>query len=274
MHGGETLSRISLMTLIQAFILGFLQGLTEFFPVSSSAHVKLAKLWLGLEGSESQVIFDLVCHLGTLVAVLYFLKNEVIAMLRTERRKLFMLFLATLPLIPCYFVLGPLRHFASETRYLGLCLMLTSGILFLGQRWRLKRKPAPSKRREIGDVLWIGTLQSAALIPGVSRSASTISCASVLGWSAPQAVRFSFLLSIPTIIGGNCLELLKIAVSQESVVHFSPAACMIGFIVSCSVGLLVIRYAMAILEKGRFQPFAWYCLVLGVVVTWLFNFGN
>ena len=203
------------MSLIEAFIFGLLQGLTEFLPVSSSAHIKLAKLFFNIESSESSVLFDLICHVGTLIALLFFLREEIGRIFRTDRRKLLLLFLATLPLVPCYFLLKPVRDFASHPQFLGLCLMLTAAILFFGQKWRPARKQTSNLKREVSDVLWIGAMQSAALIPGISRSASTISCAQVLGWEAKDAVRFSFLLSIPTIIGGNCVELLKVFFSHE-----------------------------------------------------------
>ena len=260
------------MSLIEAFIFGLLQGLTEFLPVSSSAHLKLAKLFFNIESSETQVIFDLVCHLGTLIALLFFLRQEIYRIFIRDRRKLLLLFLATLPLIPCYFLLKPVRDFASHPQFLGICLMLTAFILFLGQKWRVRREQMPNAKKQVSDVLWIGALQSAALIPGISRSASTISCAQILGWEAKEAVRFSFLLSIPTIIGGNCLELLKIYLSHETPPSVPLAACAIGLLTSFAFGFLIIRFALSYLEKGNFKPFAWYCLGFGALVTIYLNF--
>ncbi len=261
------------MSLIEAFIFGLLQGLTEFLPVSSSAHVKLAKLFFNIESSESQVIFDLVCHLGTLFALLYFLREEIMRLFRSDRRKLFLLCLATVPLVPCYFMLKPLRDFASNPQFLGLCLILTGGILFLGQKWRVKQTAPIAFKNQVSDVLWIGMMQSAALIPGISRSASTISCANILGWDPKEAVRFSFLLSIPTIIGGNCLELLKIYLSKETLVAVSLPSCAMGFFTSLLFGLLVIRFALSYLEKGNLKPFAVYCLCFGGALTMILNFS-
>jgi undecaprenyl-diphosphatase len=260
------------MSLIEAFIFGLLQGLTEFLPVSSSAHIKLAKLLLHIESSESQVLFDLVCHLGTLLALLHFLRKEIVRIFRTDRRKLALLFLATLPLIPCYFLLKPLRDFASNPHFLGICLTLTAVILFLGHKVRVRKEPRATRKGQFSDVLWIGAMQSAALIPGISRSASTISCAKVLGWDAREAVRFSFLLSIPTVIGGNCLELLKIYLSHETTASISLSACAVGLLTSLAFGLIVIRFALSYLEKGNLKPFAWYCLCLGTMVTFYLNF--
>lgn len=260
------------MSLIEAFIFGLLQGLTEFFPVSSSAHLKFAKLFFHIEKTEGQVIFDLVCHLGTLFALLYFLRKEVLSMFLSERRKLFLLFAATLPLVPCYFLLKPLRDLASEPQFLGPCLICTAIILFLGQKLRLQRTASTTNKREMSDVLMIGVMQSAALIPGISRSASTISCAKILGWNPRDAVRFSFLLSIPTIIGGNCLELLKIYLSHEAIEPISVPACTIGFLASLGFGLLIIRFALSFLEKGNLRPFAWYCLAFGMTAALYINF--
>jgi undecaprenyl-diphosphatase len=260
------------MSLFEAFILGLLQGLTEFLPVSSSAHVKLAKLIFNIESSETQIIFDLICHLGTLFALLIFLRKEIDEIVRRDKQKLLLLLIGTLPLIPCYFLLKPLRDLASHPHFLGACLICTAIILFLGHRQGRNRTSSWTLKRKVKDVLWIGAMQSAALIPGISRSASTISCAKILGWEAKEAVRFSFLLSIPTIIGGNCLELLKIYLSHENSFSVPIPACAIGFLASFVFGFLIIRFALSYLERGNLKPFAWYCLGFGVIVTLSLNF--
>src|SRR5579862_1675286 len=261
------------MSWLEAVILGLLQGMTEFFPISSSAHLTLARLFFNIDNADSQVLFDLSCHLGTLVAILFYLKKEILDLFRCERKKLALLCIALFPLIPCYFLLKPLRDFCSRPEYLGMCLMATSGILFLGTTFRLRREKNDSMKRAISDALWIGTLQSTALIPGISRSASTISCARILGWDPAKAVRFSFLLSIPTIIGGNSLELLKMAVTSHACVTVPLSFCFIGFFSSCAAGLLIVRKAMLFLERGQLKPFAWYCLVIGICAFVIFHGG-
>jgi undecaprenyl-diphosphatase len=259
------------MSWVHALILGLLQGVTEFFPISSSAHLTIARLLLGVEGKDSQVLFDLSCHLGTLVAVLFFLKREIVELFCAETKKLILLFIALVPLIPSYFLLKPVRDFVSRPEYLGLCLLGTSGILFLGNTYRLRREKCDSMKRAITDALFIGAMQSTALIPGISRSASTISAARILGWDAPKAVRFSFLLSIPTIVGGNSLELLKMAASSSTCLSVPLPLCGLGFLTSCLAGLFIIRRAIAMLERGRLQPFAWYCLVIGSLAYFAFR---
>lgn len=259
------------MSWVHALILGLLQGVTEFFPISSSAHLTIARLLFGIEGHDALVLFDLSCHLGTLVAVLFFLKREIVELFCTERKKLILLFIALVPLIPSYFLLKPVRDFAARPEYLGPCLLATSAILFLGHTYRLSREHNNSMKRAISDALWIGAMQSTALIPGISRSASTISAARILGWDAPRAVRFSFLLSIPTIVGGNTLELIKIASFSSTCLSVPLPLCAVGFLSSCLAGLFIIRRAISFLETGKLKPFAWYCLVIGALAFFAFR---
>ena len=247
------------MSHLEALVLGILQGITEFLPISSSAHLKLSKLLFGIEEGEGLVIFDLACHAGTLVALLVFLRADILALFR-DRKKFGLLALATLPLIPFYFLLKPVRDFAGQTPFLGLFLIMTAAILFVSGRWRVQKK----ERSAAAEALWIGALQGTALIPGISRSASTIGAAHVLGWEAKEAVRFSFLLSIPTVLGGCLLECLKLSHAPQTL---ALSHCVIGFLAAGAVGLLVIRYAMGFLEKGDLKPFAWYCFALGILTT-------
>jgi len=246
------------MSHLLALLLGLIQGLTEFFPISSSAHLKLTKMLFGV--TEMPVIFDLACHLGSLLALLWFFKEEIYRLFVHERKNLVYFFIALVPLVPSYFLLAPLRKIVSEPQYLGICLMVTGAILMLGQKVRIKTTGRPLR-----DALLIGTMQSAALIPGISRSASTISCASVLGWEPKDAVRFSFLLAIPTIIGGNMVETLRLLKDNEAIQL--NLDCLLGFAAAFVTGMLVIRFAIGLLEKGNLKHFAWYCMVLGVIVN-------
>jgi len=243
------------MSFFHALILGLVQGITEFFPVSSSAHLTLTKLAFGL--SDIPLIFDLSCHLGSLLALVWFFRKDIEQIFCRDRIKIAYLSIALLPLFPCMFLLAPLRKFAANPQYLGLFLMGTGAILLLGQKIRIK-----GKSRIFRDVLLIGAFQSAALFPGISRSASTISCAQVLGWKTKEAVRFSFLLAIPTIAGANFLEAHHLWKSGALPSLLSPS-CLTGFFVSFFASIFVIQFAIRWLEKGKFRPFAWYCLVLG-----------
>lgn len=247
------------MPLLIALFLGFVQGLTEFFPISSSAHLNLTKQIFGVENIP--VIFDLSCHLGSLIALLWFFKRELLDLFQHDRHKLLYIFIALLPLIPAYFFLKPLRQIVSQPEFLGFFLMLTGIILLVGQKIRFKKK-----KGSISELLFIGTLQSAALFPGISRSASTISAARVLGWEAKEAVRFSFLLAIPTILGGNFLEIHQLW-KENQLSDLFNLPCLIGFATSLIVGLGVIRFAIHWLEKGKLTVFAWYCFAIGILTN-------
>lgn len=253
------------MSFLDSILLGIVQGATEFLPISSSAHLKLVKHLLDLQEPESSVLLDLSCHLGTLVALLFFLRRDILEILR-KKSQILLFFLALLPLIPCYFLLKPLREIASQKQFLGPCLMGTGLILLAGQCLRMTRSNLKEKTSKIKDVLMIGTMQSAALIPGISRSAATISCARFLGWNASEAVRFSFLLSIPTILGGNFIEFAKTATTSQISVSSLPSLG-VAFLASFSIGLFTVKKAVGFLEKGNLKPFAWYCLALGFFVT-------
>lgn len=255
------------MSFFSSLILGLVQAFTEFLPISSSAHLKIVKHLLG---QESGVLLDLSCHLGTLVALLIFLRKDISNILFKEPKKIFWFFLAMIPLIPCYFLLKPLREFASQIHLLGFCMMVTGGILLAGQSFSMAISPNKGRGKKARDVLMIGTLQSAALIPGISRSASTISCARVLGWERKEAVRFSFLLSIPTILGGNLWEFMK--ASFDTKIQIPVMSLITAFAVSFLAGLFLVGKIIPWLERGNLKPCAWYCLGLGSVLAIYFNF--
>lgn len=242
--------------MLVALFLGLLQGLTEFFPISSSAHLKLAKMLFAVK--EVPPIFDLACHLGSLGALLWFFKDELFRLVKKDRSKLVYLCAALVPLVPSYFLLGKFREFASKPEFLGLFMMATAGILVMGQKIRIKKRGS-----FLRDVLLIGTMQSTALVPGISRSASTISTAQILGWKPKDAVRFSFLLAIPTIMGGNFLEVSKLW-KKGQMTQLANFPCLVGFLTALFVGLFVIRFAIKWLEKGKLKSFAWYCMSMGL----------
>jgi undecaprenyl-diphosphatase len=244
------------MTLIQAIILGIIQGITEFFPVSSSAHLRLAKWAMGVGDSA---FFDLVCHGGTLGALVLFLWRDVWEVLR-DWRKMALYAAALGPLVPVYFLLKPLRVWASEPQYMGYALMATAGLLFLAGRTTGR---GTNKWRH---VVCIGVMQSMALIPGISRSGSTIAAARFCGWDWREAARFSFLLAIPTILGGELLEMVKGAGGEV------PVSCYVaGFLASFVVGLGAVRFIFWVYETGKVRPFAWYCLGVGLLAWATFH---
>ena len=245
------------MSWLHAFILGLAQGCTEFFPISSSAHLKIIKSWLNIPAGEETLFFDLACHVGTLIALVVYFRKDLRELL-SQPKKLIPYFVALLPLIPAYFLLKPVRLWASQPHLLGVCLFITALILFVAQKVKHGSLSSPTWK----NALWIGAMQSVALVPGISRSASTITGGLWQGVTARSATRFSFILSIPAVAGGAFLEVLK------SSGHTSIAwdSCFIGLGISALVGLGIIRVAIPLLEKGAFKPFAWYCLIVSILL--------
>lgn len=248
------------MSLIKAIILGIIQGICEFFPISSSSNLKFAKFLLNVDGS-STLFFDLFCHTGTLIAALIYLRKDIFTLFTSERKKLFILCCAILPMVPIYLIIKmwlPSRNFGL----VGLFLMVTAIILLLGNR----KKERENKKASLKDALCVGTAQSAALIPGLSRSACTIMAAKFLGWSNKESVRFSFLLSIPTILGGLAIESFGLIKESQKLPSFFLTYCILGFFFSLAFGSLTIRFAIKKLEKGNFLPFACYSAILGIIM--------
>lgn len=271
------------MNVLQALVLGIVQGLTEFFPISSSAHLKLMKWFMGVEGDL--IYFDLTCHAGTLFALIYYLRKDVWEVLRSVKL-MGLYFLALLPLVPGYFLLKGIRTAASDPQYLGYCLMATAALLFLASKKKESLAYAPSLSADrsqplplsgkrsfaslLGDVLCIGVMQTMALIPGISRSGSTIAAARFCGWTWPQAARFSFLLAIPTILGGELLETIKILKGGE-MEAVSLSCYATGFAASLGFGLVAVRFVFWIYENRSVRPFAWYCLGMGLFAWVIFR---
>jgi len=259
------------VTLFKAFLFGLIQGITEFLPVSSSGHLKLIHYFLQDEQFRSCLFFDLVCHLGTLLAILltYF---PIIRQSFTYRSTLtWQLFLATLPLFPLVFLLKPIKMLFDLPQLLGPSFMITALFLFAGQ-WICFSLPFSQKFRRWLEPLIIGIFQAFALFPGISRSGSTISAAKVLGWSSLPAVQFSFLLAIPTIFGATFLELLSF--SKQSLSPFEEgkiAEYIIGFTTSFVVGYISLHLLKKVAVEHCWHYFGWYCLILGILTTWFFN---
>ena len=180
--------------------------------------------------------------------------------------------LAILPLFPVYFLAKPLREHLSQSNFLGYFLIVSSFFLFFITFFKPKeKKDNSSVNTKIKDVLFIGVMQSLALIPGISRSASTIFAAHFRGWGLQEGVRFSYLLAIPTIMGGSFLESFKAIYKNPVEYTLLPGSYyFIGFIMSFMVGFLAIRYIFSLKDPKKLRPFAWYCLVIGCLsIAWL-----
>lgn len=264
------------MTLLAAILLGVVQGLTEFLPVSSSAHLFLANRLLGVE--EPRLAFHLLLHLGTLAAVVWFLRSEiaeiVVALFRPRptmwtppsswgRRDLWLGILATIPtgVIGLLFkdtVEAGITFWGVGARYLVLSLaLLSTGI-------RLFHKSDPD-RIEWWEALAVGVVQGLAVFPGLSRSGSTIIFMLMLGVAPSRAAKFSFLISVPAILGASVVAMKDLALTDI----YGPAVLASGFLVSMVTGYIALMVVERLVVKGRFYRFAPYTLALAALCFYL-----
>lgn len=268
------------MSLAEALLLGVIQGLTEFVPVSSTAHLYIAQALLGIENDAIALSFDVILHLGTAAALILALGGEI----RDVVEELFLLLsgrparspaaramiqpliAGTVPGVLAGLFL--LKKFESM-RTLGLigCSMLVACVYFLLAEWlgaRCVRERTLSELT-LGDALWIGVAQAAAgLFAGFSRSGFTISTGRVRGLNRGDAARFSFLLALPIILGAGAKALLDLRKAPQPVV--SPAALAVGFLASAAVGYLAVRFLLRFLRTHTLRPFAVYLGALGLIL--------
>lgn len=245
------------MSYLQALLLGLLQGFTEFFPISSSAHLQLLENFFAIP--ENLTDFDLICHFGTLMALCYYFRKVLIPFFM-KRQNFFLICLAIFPLIPMYIAFSWIKPYLSGIFILGPFLLLT-GLLLLQTR-KNSQQLKESPKRKIRDVLCIGVMQSLALLPGFSRSGSTIFMGCKRGWSFDQARNFSFLLAIPTISGGCFLQFMK----PSFALQFPLSIYFVGLLSSFLSGLLGVHVFYTWIHKKNFYRFGYYCLALGMMI--------
>lgn len=253
------------VSLIEAILLGIVQGITEFFPVSSSGHLILIQHLLGFKDLKNYILFDLICHIGTLGALFTVLHRQIRQAL-TDSLQRKQLLLATLPLFPLVFLLKPIKALFSEPQLLGYCFLATSLILFIGQKWAPKVKSGTPLK----DALFIGLSQALAIVPGISRSGATISTALLRGWEPKNAVYFSFILSIPTVLGGVFLETLKLK-DNAPLVDISFTSYLLGAFFAWLIGVFALKILLRIVGTAKFQLFTWYTAIIGIYALFLFN---
>ncbi len=275
------------MTIFEAIFQGILQGLTEFLPVSSSGHLSLFQHFFGLDG-ENAVTMTILLHLGTLVAVFVAFREKIKALIfeafrmlrdiftgkfkwkemNPERRMIMMIIVSILPLFGFYIFKDFFDVLASDDDILveGFAFLYTSALLFLSTRIK-KENPYSSGETTVKSALTIGVFQGIALVPGISRSGSTICSALFTGMKREDAVEYSFILGIPVILAGAFVKLFDLTDSAAEELKANLIPLAISFVVSAVVGYLAIRLIKAMVVNDKFRVFAWYTLVLGIAVV-------
>ena len=253
---------------IKAVILGVIQGVTEFLPVSSKGHLVILRepldRWLHIHSEEADNLqLFIALHLGTLVSILWFYRAD---LLRMRLRMGAAVVLATLPLVAAALVFKQKLEFAySVPLWAGFGLLATAVILFLGQRIPLGN--ITLEELSLRNALYAGVFQMLAILPGVSRSGTTIVGGSLSGLQREAAANFSFLIAIPAICGAAVL--MGHDILQGHGGGNAASVMLVGALTSFVVGLAAIRWLLRMIVIGRLHWFAWYCAATGLAtITW------
>ena len=277
-----------------AILMGIIQGVAEFLPISSSGHLALFQQFFGMENVEEKyMMFTVMLHFGTLISVLVVYWRDVLEMIREfflgiaalagknkgtppppARRMVMLIIVATLPLFVMVFLQDAVNVLFASPIMVSIALLCTGFILYFSDRLARGRKTARSAT--VADALIVGCGQALAVIPGLSRSGTTISVGMMRGFDRSFAVRFSFLMSLPAILGANVLE-LKSAVESGFDTAELPMY-LVGVAVAAVVGYFAIRLVKTLSHQGKFGRFAYYCwavglgsLIAGIVKTLVFQ---
>lgn len=249
-----------MVSIWQAIVLGVVQGLTEFLPVSSSGHLVIFQNLLNI--SEPVLAFDSFLHVGTLVAVFFAFWDDIKELLRHPFSRLMaLLAVGTVPVV----IMGVFLQDIFEAMFaslLAVCLalVLTGILMFVSDKMNGEKS---LKDLSLGGALLVGFFQGLAITPGLSRSGSTIFGALLGGIRRDEAAKFAFLLSIPAILGAACFQFLELLQENTMTFQFSY---LVGMIVSAVVGYFAIRIFLNLLKKRNMRYFAYYCWTLAIVV--------
>lgn len=268
------------MTYFSAIFLGLIQGIAEFLPISSSGHLAFFQEVVGIVNGEENMFFDVLLHLGTLAAVFVAYWSEIKALIlefftmigvrklpkgqkpdRLSRRMILFIILGTLPLFLVLPVKDRVEGLYSNAIFIGCAFLITGLLLFLSDRFNHGNKDI--KSASILDVLIVGVGQALATVPCISRSGTTISAGLSRGFGREFAVKFSFLLSIPAVLGANILSLIDAI--QEGIDWSLMPMYLAGVAVAAISGYLAIRLLKYISQKGSFGGFCYYCWGIGLV---------
>lgn len=269
------------MTYLMSVILGFVQGVAEFLPISSSGHLTLFQHFFGME--EPDNLFNVLLHFATLLAVcLYYFRDvtEMIAeffravaslfsrkrqggQIPEARRLVLLVIVGTLPLFAVLLIKDYVEALGASPVFVSCALLVTGCILFLSDRMAGGRKTA--RNATLKDVLLVGVAQGLATVPGLSRSGCTISAGMAVGFERKFAVRYSFLMSLPAVLGATILEVKDVLELEGGLATGLLPKYLVGMAVAGVVGYFSIRLVNLLAAKGKFGAFAYYCWAAGVI---------
>ncbi len=249
------------MTILQAIFLGIIQGITEFLPISSSGHLVLAETALNLE-VETLKSFDVALHVGSLLAILIYFRKTILEILTKDHKYIWLLLIGTVPAVIAGFTLEDyIDQIFRGTLAVGIVMIITGGYFLLAEKLKLQ---ATSYKLQTKHAVLIGISQMFALIPGVSRSGSTIATGVLTGIERVKAAEFSFLLGSIAIAGAGLLTALDV----ESI-DVKTSSLVAGFLASAIASYFAIKFLMHFFKKNTLRPFAYYLFAIGLIAIGL-----
>lgn len=260
------------MTLLHSILLGIIQGLTEFIPVSSTAHLLIGQRLLGLPADDAMFSFLVIVQLGTLVSLFVFYWKELLAILRAvvnfrhaspERNLGFYILIATIPALLAGYLLKDAVEALFRQPMLEASIRLITAAVLLTLAESLSRKNRTLETMNWLDALFIGVMQVISVFPGASRSGTTIAGGMFRGFDRPSAARFGFLMSVPVMLAAGAYEMLDV-IQMPNLGEFLPLLAA-GFITAGIVGWLAVRWLIRYLGGHSLYAFAGYCAVLSLV---------
>ncbi len=269
------------MELWESFLLGLIQGITEFLPISSSGHLVLGQYFLGLQ-NDGGITYEIVVHFGSLVSIVIYYRNDVFQLLKTafgiitkpgvimkpssmtkDQQLVGLILISMIPALLVGLLLKSTVESAFESPVWVSVMLLVTGTLLLSTKFVSKGADGIRLKHAIG----MGLAQAVAILPGISRSGSTIAIGQHLGLSREECARFSFLMVIPVIAGAMILELGELGATG---VQPDAAVLLMGFLTSAISGFFALSVLIHVIKKFGIQWFAVYCYVVGAFSLWYF----
>lgn len=260
------------MSILEAFILGLIQGLTEFLPVSSSGHIELGKAVLGVDISASESLsFSVAVHAATALSTIVVFRDDIIMLIKllferewwnAGRQYILFIIISMIPavLVGLFYKDEIESLFDGNLLLVGMMLIVTGLLLFMTTRVKRERG-----KMSIVNSIILGVSQAVAILPGISRSGATIGTALLLGVEKTRAARFSFLMVIPVILGAMSKDVLDMQSGAEVVSESSMIPLAVGFITAFVTGLLACTWMVNLVKKSKLVYFAYYCFIVGFI---------
>ena len=261
------------MSWFEALILGIIQGLTEYLPVSSSGHLAIGQALFGMQDGEENLMFTVAVHVATILSTIVILWSEIDWILKglfkfelnAETKYVLNIIISMIPvgIVGVFFKDQVEEIFGSGLLVVGCCLLITAALLIFSYY----AKPRQKERISWKDAFIIGIAQACAVMPGLSRSGSTIATGLLLGNKKESLAQFSFLMVIPPILGEALLDIMKMVKGEDVMGNIEALPLMVGFVAAFLAGCVACKWMINIVKRGKLIYFGIYCAIIGVITV-------